>query len=76
MQIVGVWVVLIVAGRKLRPAGSCRAIIFDSTGTALLDVTAAAAIYERARREGRGTPFQLRSEPESLLTGNSRGGAA
>lgn len=33
--------------------------IFDSTGTALQDVAAAAAIYERALATGEGTPFNF-----------------
>lgn len=32
-------------------------LIFDSTGTALQDVAAAALVYERAVAAGRGTPF-------------------
>jgi ornithine cyclodeaminase/alanine dehydrogenase-like protein (mu-crystallin family) len=32
-------------------------MIFDSTGTALQDVAAAALVYERAIVAGRGTPF-------------------
>lgn len=34
-------------------------IVFDSTGTALQDVAAAALVYERARSLGRGTPFRF-----------------
>ncbi|MBK5257154.1 MAG: ornithine cyclodeaminase family protein [Vicinamibacteria bacterium] len=34
-------------------------IIFDSTGTALQDVAAAALVYERARSAGRGSPFRF-----------------
>jgi ornithine cyclodeaminase/alanine dehydrogenase-like protein (mu-crystallin family) len=35
---------------------SPRVIVFDSTGMALQDVAASAAVYERAVRTGRGTP--------------------
>ena len=34
-------------------------IIFDSTGTALQDVAAAALVYERARSLGRGARFRF-----------------
>ena len=34
-------------------------LIFDSTGTALLDVTAALGIFQAAAAAGRGTPFDL-----------------
>ena len=34
-------------------------IVFDSTGMALQDVAAAAAVYERAQAVGRGIPVQL-----------------
>ncbi len=34
-------------------------IIFDSTGTALQDVAAAALVYERALAAGRGVPFRF-----------------
>lgn len=34
-------------------------VIFDSTGTALLDVTAALGIFQAAIAAGRGTPFDL-----------------
>jgi len=47
----------VVAG--LRP-GRTRAgevFVFDSTGTALQDVAAAALVYERARSAGRGVEF-------------------
>jgi ornithine cyclodeaminase/alanine dehydrogenase-like protein (mu-crystallin family) len=33
--------------------------VFDSTGTALEDVAAAAAVYERALAAGRGTQFSF-----------------
>jgi len=51
----------IVAGRA--PKGGRQSpdevIVFDSTGMALQDVAAAAAVYERAQAAGRGTPVQL-----------------
>ncbi len=34
-------------------------IVFDSTGTALQDVAAAALVYERAMAAGRGVPFRF-----------------
>jgi ornithine cyclodeaminase/alanine dehydrogenase-like protein (mu-crystallin family) len=37
-------------------------IVFDSTGTGLLDVAASAAIYERASRDGLGQPVGLGEE--------------
>ncbi len=53
----------IVAGRS--PQGGRQSpdevIIFDSTGMALQDVAAAAAVYERAQAAGRGTPVHLAS---------------
>lgn len=51
----------IVAGRAA-PAPSREgndATVFDSTGMALQDVAAAAAVYERALAAGRGTPVHL-----------------
>jgi alanine dehydrogenase len=44
-----------VAGRR----SADEVIVFDSTGTALLDVAAAAAIHERARIHGLGRPVRL-----------------
>jgi len=44
----------IVAGRKRGRTSEKEIIIFDSTGTALQDVAAAAAVYEKAARAGRG----------------------
>jgi ornithine cyclodeaminase/alanine dehydrogenase-like protein (mu-crystallin family) len=34
-------------------------IVFDSTGTALQDVAAAAAVYQRALKHGKGTFFSF-----------------
>jgi alanine dehydrogenase len=45
----------IVAGAKPGRVSSDETIIFDSTGTALQDVAAAALVYEKAIREGSGT---------------------
>lgn len=44
-----------VAGRR----SADEVIVFDSTGTALLDAAAAAAIHERARIHGLGRPVRL-----------------
>ena len=50
----------VVAGRAPGRRSAEEVVIFDSTGTALLDVAAAAGIYDAARRAGRGTTFDLR----------------
>jgi ornithine cyclodeaminase/alanine dehydrogenase len=44
----------VVAGLKSGRTSSEEIIIFDSTGMALQDVVAAAAVYEKAMRMGRG----------------------
>ena len=49
----------IVAGRKPGRRMPDEIVIFDSTGMALQDVAAAAAVYERARAEGRGVSVSL-----------------
>ena len=49
----------LVAGCKPGRTGAKEITIFDSTGTAVEDVAAAVAIYERARRAGIGTPLRL-----------------
>jgi ornithine cyclodeaminase/alanine dehydrogenase len=51
----------IVAGRKPGRTSKEEITIFDSTGTALQDVAAAAAVYERAIREGFGKRFQFQT---------------
>lgn len=51
----------IVAGRKPGRSSASEIIVFDSTGTALQDVAAAALAYERATANGRGTPFDLQA---------------
>ena len=49
----------IVAGRVPGRRAPTEIIVFDSTGMALQDVAAAAAVYERARAAGRGTTVRL-----------------
>ena len=49
----------VVAGKARGRHAAEEILIFDSTGTALLDVTAALGIYEAALAAGRGTPFDL-----------------
>jgi ornithine cyclodeaminase/alanine dehydrogenase-like protein (mu-crystallin family) len=49
----------IVAGRKPGRTSAAEITVFDSTGTALQDVAAAAAAYEKAVRLGRGLPVDL-----------------
>lgn len=48
----------IITGKKCARTSRDEVIIFDSTGTALQDVAAAAAVYERAVAVGRGTQWQ------------------
>jgi alanine dehydrogenase len=45
----------IIAGRKPGRTNVDEIIVFDSTGTALQDVAAAAAVYRRALEHGEGT---------------------
>ena len=49
----------LVAGSRPGRAGADEITIFDSTGTAVQDVAAAIAVYERARRAGIGTSIRL-----------------
>jgi ornithine cyclodeaminase/alanine dehydrogenase-like protein (mu-crystallin family) len=49
----------IVAGRAPGRTSPDETIIFDSTGTALQDVAAAAVVYERASARGRGLRIEL-----------------
>ena len=49
----------VVTGRKRGRRSAKEIIIFDSTGTALQDVAAAAHVYERAVAAGAGQPFVL-----------------
>jgi len=51
----------IVAGKKRGRTSQDEIIVFDSTGTALQDVAAAAAVYERAVAAGAGTRVTLGS---------------
>ena len=51
----------IVAGKKPGRTSESEIIIFDSTGTALQDVAAAAIAYERAIAAGRGSVFDLQA---------------
>jgi ornithine cyclodeaminase/alanine dehydrogenase-like protein (mu-crystallin family) len=51
----------IVAGRATGRSSPDEIIIFDSTGTALQDVAAAAVVYERATASGRGIWIELGS---------------
>jgi len=58
----------VIAGVKLGRTSSEEIIIFDSTGMALQDVVTAAAVYEKAIREGAGTliDFAPKSMPANL----------
>jgi ornithine cyclodeaminase/alanine dehydrogenase-like protein (mu-crystallin family) len=49
----------VVAGRKAGRRAGDEIIVFDSTGTALQDVAAAAVVYERARAAGAGVHVSL-----------------
>jgi ornithine cyclodeaminase/alanine dehydrogenase-like protein (mu-crystallin family) len=49
----------VVAGRRPGRTRDDEITVFDSTGTALQDVAAAVAVYERARACGRGTDVAL-----------------
>ena len=49
----------IVAGRKVGRASDDEIIVFDSTGVAIEDAVAAAAVYERALANGVGTDFDF-----------------
>lgn len=49
----------IVAGRKAGRRSADEVIVFDSTGMALQDVAAAAAVYQRARAAGAGMVVRL-----------------
>lgn len=49
----------VLSGRKRGRASADEITIFDSTGTALEDVAAAAAVYEKAVAAGRGTRFDF-----------------
>lgn len=47
----------VVAGKKLGRTSPDEITVFDSTGTALQDVAAAAVVYEQAKKLGRGVRF-------------------
>lgn len=49
----------VVTGRRPGRTRDDETIVFDSSGTALQDVAAAVAVYERARATGRGTEVKL-----------------
>ena len=49
----------IVAGRKPGRTSKDEIVVFDATGTALQDVAAAAAVYEKAERSGKGQRINL-----------------
>ena len=49
----------VVAGRRPGRTRDDEVIVFDSSGTALQDVAAAIAVYEKARLTGRGTEVKL-----------------
>jgi alanine dehydrogenase len=49
----------VVAGVRPGRLSDDEIVIFDSTGMALEDVAAAAAVYERAVRAGRGVKIDL-----------------
>lgn len=49
----------VIAGRKPGRATQNEVIVFDSTGTALQDVAAAALVYERAVKTGRGVTMNF-----------------
>jgi ornithine cyclodeaminase/alanine dehydrogenase-like protein (mu-crystallin family) len=48
----------ILTGKAKGRTSADEIVIFDSTGTALQDVAAAAAVYERARSAGTGVDWQ------------------
>lgn len=49
----------VIEGTKPGRTSAEQITVFDSTGTALEDVAAAAAVYENALATGRGTPFSF-----------------
>jgi len=49
----------VLAGHRPGRTSDSETFVFDSTGTALQDVAAAAIVYERARQTGVGTPLEL-----------------
>jgi ornithine cyclodeaminase/alanine dehydrogenase-like protein (mu-crystallin family) len=49
----------VIDGRKPGRESAAEVTVFDSTGTALQDVAAAVAVYEKALASGRGTRFRF-----------------
>jgi ornithine cyclodeaminase/alanine dehydrogenase-like protein (mu-crystallin family) len=49
----------VVSGRRRGRQDAAEVTVFDSTGTALEDVAAAALAYERALAQGRGSSFDF-----------------
>lgn len=49
----------VIAGQRPGRTSAAEIIVFDSTGTALQDACAAATVYERAVRTGRGTKINF-----------------
>jgi len=49
----------VVAGRRAGRKTNNEIVVFDSTGTALQDVAAAAVVYQRAKEQGVGTEVEL-----------------
>jgi ornithine cyclodeaminase/alanine dehydrogenase-like protein (mu-crystallin family) len=59
----------VVSGRKPGRLSSDEIVVFDSTGTALQDVAAAALVYERARTSGAGLRVDLGCRESVTLSG-------
>jgi len=49
----------VIAGQRPGRETAEQIFVFDSTGTALQDVAAAALVYERAKSTGRGMVFEF-----------------
>ena len=49
----------VITGQRAGRTSAEEIFVFDSTGTALQDVAAAALVYERAQRDGRGLQVEL-----------------
>jgi ornithine cyclodeaminase/alanine dehydrogenase-like protein (mu-crystallin family) len=63
----------VVSGRRPGRRSASEITVFDSTGTAIEDVAAAALVYERAVAQGRGVAVNLagssrRSETHEVIT--------
>jgi alanine dehydrogenase len=59
----------IVAGRRPGRGSEDDVVVFDSTGTALQDVAAAVAVYERATAGHRGLAVDLAGGAEATARG-------